>query len=156
MKRMYLAGAVFFLGALAVSPAAWAGASAHVDQTGDYNYTKVIQKGDKTRVAARRIGQYEYLSVAARTELQANRLGKSNLRQALKCGAIAPADSAAYVAQSGVGNRAGINQAGFGNTAVVSQDGVGNASYTVQTGSNLHATTRQSGDYNVALVVQRC
>lgn len=156
MKRMYLAGAVFFLGVLVVSPAAWAGASAHVDQTGDYNYTRVIQKGDKTKVTARKINQREYLSVVARTERRVNRLGRTSLRRALKCGTIAPADSAAYVAQSGAGNRAGINQAGSGNAAAVSQDGIGNASYTVQTGSNLHATTRQSGDYNVALVMQRC
>lgn len=156
MKRMNLAVVVFFLGALTASPAAWAGASAYVDQTGDYNYTKVIQKGDKARVTQKTIGPHQYWAVAARTELQANRLGKSNLRQALKCGTVAPADSAAYVAQSGVGNRAGIKQAGSANTAAVSQDGVGNASYTVQTGNNLHAETRQSGDYNVALVVQRC
>lgn len=159
MKRRNLLATALVLGSLGISSGAWAGASAYVNQTGDYNYTKVIQKGDKTVVREKTMGQYTYPSVLARAEMKAMGLGRNNRRQVVKCGVYAqggPGGTGARALQAGAGNRAVVNQAGSGNTASVSQNGTGNASYTYQVGNDMHAETVQSGNYNIATIVQRC
>ena len=148
------------------SPAAWAGSVAAVDQSGDANYTIVVQKKNNTltrswtaatpfeaRKSQKKIDNIVKL-VTKPTQAKFRKSGGDGTG-GRGCGFGGGANSA-NVAQAGYGNTAVLTQTGSNNAAGIYQDGSGNASYIVQKGSGNEAYTTQTGSGNVALIVQRC
>ncbi|PKP77279.1 MAG: hypothetical protein CVT81_10220 [Alphaproteobacteria bacterium HGW-Alphaproteobacteria-3] len=158
-----LAAATFALAFVAGAPAAWAGSVASVDQSGDSNYTIVVQKKNNTLTRSWTAATpFEARKSQKKIDNIAKLVTKPGQAKSGKpggggrgCGFGGGANSA-NVAQAGYGNTAVLTQTGSNNAAGIYQDGSGNASYIVQKGSGNEAYTTQTGSGNVALIVQRC
>lgn len=159
------------------APAAWAGSTAIVEQTGNYELTIVQQTGNKTRVVNREIKPANHARLTARFTKQTARAAAiqtlysasgvtnaclsnkgayrstSKLNGMVNGAAISPYGAAGSLGGS---NTASVVQAGSNNTATASQSGSNNAAFVIQAGDNHTAQTTQTGNYNIAMVKQGC
>lgn len=159
--RHAIAAAAFAFALAAGAPAALAGSGAGVLQTGNQNYSIVVQKKNKTSVeswtATNSIERFQSESKIMKTAKQAQAPERSRSGFfGSSCGSLLGGGNAAFAAQTGSGNAAYASQQGSNNLAGTAQDGRNNKSYILQKGNSHEATAQQYGNNNTSLIVQRC
>lgn len=160
MKSTFAATSFAAMIALA-APAAWAGSGASVTQTGDQNYSIVLQRKNKTVVeswtATTPIEKFKSDVKIMKAAKQGARPNQTRSRyQNISCSPFFNGGNVAFASQNGSGNSAYASQQGAGNYAGTVQDGRNNTSYMIQKGNGHEAMAGQYGNNNTSLIVQRC
>lgn len=159
MKKTWIAAHAFWIALLLVSPAAWAGGAAKIEQAGNGSFTLLMQTKKKTsEITLNKNAPHQagtLIPFIVNKELakvgQGRRVG-CNVGPAAKRGA----NNNALIYQSGFGNGATVKQTGTDNQAFATQTGSNNQSYIVQRGSGHVAEIVQTGNDNTAVILQRC
>lgn len=159
MKKSWIAAAALLIGLSFAAPAAWAGRTAAIDQSGDGKFTVLMQdKRNTLRVTRNNMSQQEINQlVPVITRAQAPIRGGVGSKH---CAAgVQPRRGGmnnAAVIQAGIGNSAKVNQSGTGNQAAAVQVGNNNKSYILQRGTGHSAEAVQTGNNNTAIIIQKC
>ena len=123
------------LASVAIATSAMAGGYVGIDQSGNYNLTRVTQRHDQTRIVMRDLNERSYARITQRLIRLSERPVRATVGRRGNTGC----------APSFAPNEVNLDQSGNDNVAFVSQLGDGHI-----------ADINQSGDHNIAVVKQHC